>query len=80
MVAKQPLESFGSFTILKPKGMNFSIVFYQLEDLFDSLGLFFEKTFNKEAGIPMADSKTSSQLVVKTMKTFMDFKGDYASE
>jgi hypothetical protein len=80
MVAKEPINSFGSFTILKPKGLNFSLVFYQMDDLFDSLGMFFEKTFNKEAGIPMADSKKASQQVVKTMKTFMDFKGDYASE
>jgi hypothetical protein len=80
MVSKQPIESFGSFTILKPRGLNFSIVFFQLDDLFDSLELFFEKTFNKEAGIPMADAKKGSQQVVTTMKTFMDFKGDYASE
>ncbi len=80
MVAKKPMESFGSFTILNPKGLNFSLVFYQMDDLYDSLGLFFEKTFNKEAGIPMADAKKSSQLVVTTMKTRMNFTSDYASE
>ncbi len=60
MVSKNPIESFGSFTILKPKGMNFSLVFYQMDGLFDSLGLFFEKTFNKEAGIAQADAKKGS--------------------
>jgi hypothetical protein len=80
MVSKKPIESFGSFTILRPKGMNFSIVFYNLEDLFDSLNLFFEKTFNKEAGLPMADAKKSAIQVVSTMKKYMDFKGEYASE
>jgi hypothetical protein len=80
MVAKQPINSFGSFTILKPKGLNFSIVFFQLDDLYDSLGLFFEKTFNKEAGIPQADARKGSALVVSTMKAQMSFKGDYTSE
>jgi hypothetical protein len=80
MVSKNPVESFGSFTILKPRGMNFSFVFYKLDDLFDSLGLFFEKSFNKEAGIPMVDAKKGSQRVIETMKSTMDFKGDYASE
>jgi hypothetical protein len=80
MVSKKPIECFGSFTILKPKGLNFSIVFFQLEDLYDSLGMFFEKTFNKEAGIPMADAKKGSQRVTSTMKTQMSFKGDYTSE
>ncbi|MDR2597434.1 MAG: hypothetical protein LBC76_08975, partial [Treponema sp.] len=28
MVAKEPEETFGSFTVLEPKGINFSIVFY----------------------------------------------------
>lgn len=80
MISKKPIESFGSFTILKPKGLNFSIVFFNVDGLFDSLGLFFEKTFNKEAGIPQADARKGSQQVVSTMKAHMDFKGDYASE
>ncbi|MDR2900311.1 MAG: hypothetical protein LBV20_02165 [Treponema sp.] len=80
MIAKDPVTSFGSFTVLKPKGMNFSLVFYNLEDLYDSLGMFFEKTFNKEAGIPMADAKKSSQQVIETVKDKMSFRGDYASE
>jgi hypothetical protein len=80
MIAKQPIMSFSSFTILKPKGMNFSLVFYRLDDLFDTLGMFFEKTLNKEAGIPMADAKKGSQKIVETLSTQMDFKGDYVSE
>ncbi len=80
MISKKPIESFGSFTILKPKGMNFSLVFYQLDDLFNSLGMFFEKTFNQEAGIPMGDAKKGSQMVVETIKNNMGFKGDYTSE
>jgi hypothetical protein len=79
MIAKKPMLSFSSFTILRPTGINFALVFYQLPDLFDSLALFFEKTFNKEAGIPQADSKKSGKRVSEILRETMDFKGDYVS-
>ncbi|MDR2029517.1 MAG: hypothetical protein LBP93_08270 [Treponema sp.] len=80
MIAKKPIDSFSSFTILKPSGINFALVFYQLPDLFDSLRLFFEKTFNKEAGIPQIDARKGSQKVAEIVKKTMDFKGEFQSE
>jgi hypothetical protein len=80
MIAKKPLLSFSSFTILKPTGINFALVFYDLPDIFDSLALFFEKTYNKEANIPQIDAKKCSKQTVETIKTTMGFKGDFASE
>lgn len=71
MVAKQPLDSFSSFTILKPTGINFSLVFYKLPDLFETLTIFFEKTFNKEAGVPMADAKKAAKQAVATIQATM---------
>lgn len=80
MIAKKPLLSFSSFTILKPTGINFALVFYHLDDIFDTLELFFEKTFNKEAGIPMADAKTGAKKALEVVRETMDFKGDFVSE
>jgi hypothetical protein len=77
MIAKQPIESFSSFTILKPSGVNFALVFYNRPDLFDTLQLFFERTFNREAGIPQADAKKSAKKVAETVKATMSFKGEY---
>jgi hypothetical protein len=38
--------------------------------------MFFEKTFNKEAGVPLADSKKVAAAVTEKIKTCMgwDFK------
>jgi hypothetical protein len=80
LIAKKPIDSFSSFTILKPSGINFALVFYQLPDLFESLRLFFEKTFNKEAGIPQIDARKGSQRVAEIVKETMGFKGEYQSE
>ena len=71
MIAKKPMVSFSSFTILKPTGINFSLVFYKLPDVFDTIAIFFEKTFNKEAGVPMADSKKAAGRVVEIMTETM---------
>jgi hypothetical protein len=79
MIAKKPIDSFSSFTILKPTGINFSLVFYRLPDLFDTVATFFEKTFNKEAGIPRADAKKGAKRVVETIEKTMNFHGDYTS-
>ncbi|HCM25510.1 MAG: hypothetical protein A2Z99_11395 [Treponema sp. GWB1_62_6] len=74
MIAKHPMDSFSSFTILKPTGINFSLVFYRLPDIFETLNIFFEKTFNKEAAVPMADAKKAALRVVDTIKATMILK------
>ena len=37
MVSKEPLMTYGSFTVLKPSGINFSFIFYNLEDVFQTV-------------------------------------------
>jgi len=80
MIAKTPLDSFSSFTILKPTGINFALVFYNLPDLYDTLSIFFEKTYNKEAGVPMADAKKAAKKTVETVRNTMNFKGEFSQE
>ncbi|MDR2759190.1 MAG: hypothetical protein LBB78_07415 [Spirochaetaceae bacterium] len=77
MIAKEPILSFSSFTILKPSGINFALVFYSRPDIFATMRQFFEKTFNQEAGIPQADSKKSAQRVAEIVEASMSFKGEY---
>lgn len=71
MIGKQPVETFSSFTILKPTGINFALVFYHLSDVYDTLTIFFEKTLNKEAGVPMVDAKKAAVKAIETVKTTM---------
>ena len=77
MVAKEPNETFGSFTILKPQGVNFSVVFYQLPDVYDSLTKFFEDSLNRQRKVPQHDAKKASQLVVQIVKKSMGFEGEF---
>jgi hypothetical protein len=69
--SKDAVISYGSFTIARPTGINFSFCFYYLPDMFQSMQLFFEKTFNKEASVPQADAKKAAAAIVETIKTKM---------
>jgi hypothetical protein len=77
MIAKKPVDSFSSFTILRPTGINFALVFYNLPDIYDTITSFFEKTLNKETGIPQADAKKGAKKISEIVKETMSFKGDY---
>lgn len=70
MVSSEPVMSYSSFTVLKPTGMNFALLFYNLPDVLDTVGVFFGKTLNKEAGVPQSDSKKAAENVVAGVKKF----------
>jgi len=78
MVAKEPIETYGSFTVLKPQGINFAVVFYQLPDIFDSLFVFFENSLNIQRKIPQGDAKKAAQYIVGIIKNHMGFEGLYS--
>lgn len=73
MVSKDPIMTFTSFTILKPTGINFAFVFYNLPDVLDSIQMFFEKTLNKETKVPTHDAKKAAELIVNGLKKFTIF-------
>ena len=70
MVSKNPVISYSSFTVLKPTGVNFAIIFYHLDDVLKSLEFFFTQTLNKEAGVPQSDTKKSARTVIEGLKRF----------
>jgi hypothetical protein len=76
--AKDAVISYGSFTIARPAGINFSFCFYHLPDMHQSIQLFFEKTFNKECSIPFADAKKVAAAVAEKIKTKMVW--DFSAE
>jgi len=59
--SKEAQEALSAFTIVKPTGVNFAFLFYPLPDVFTSIELFFQQTLNKEAGIPLQDSKKAAK-------------------
>jgi len=70
MVSKEPVYTYGSFTVMRPTGINFAFIFFNQEDVLSSLGLFFEKTLNEEIKIPKADAKKATQLVINAIQKF----------
>lgn len=70
MVSKQPIVSYGSFTVLKPRGINFSLLFYPDDKIMDTLGFFFTETLNREAGVPKSDAKLASKSVIDGINKF----------
>ncbi|MDP3176853.1 MAG: hypothetical protein Q8M76_03045, partial [Spirochaetaceae bacterium] len=72
--SKQAMISYGSFTIMRPQGLDFSFVFFALPDIYDSISLFCEKTFNKEAGLPQSDAKKIAAAVAACVKESMPWK------
>lgn len=78
MIAKEPIESFASFTVLKPTGINFAIVFYHLSDVFKTIAMFFEHSFNKEVKVPQADARKAAAVVSRMVEDTMSFKGEFA--
>ena len=70
MVSKEPIITYSSFTILKPTGINFSLVFYNHANVLETLASFYEQTLNKEAGVPKIDAKKAAQQVITRIKKF----------
>ncbi len=70
MVSKDPIITYSSFTILKPSGINFALVFYKNEQVFDTLAFFFGQTLNKETQVPSSDAKKAAQLIIDCVKRF----------
>lgn len=70
MVSKEPIITYSSFTILKPSGINFSLVFYNRPEVLDTINFFFSQTLNKEAGLPSVDAKKAAGIVVDGLKKF----------
>jgi hypothetical protein len=77
-MAKKPIDSLSSFSVAKPKGLNISFVFYNNDEIYDTLAKFFEQTFNKDAHIPQTDAKKAAKDIVDAMKELMAFKADFS--
>ena len=70
MVSREPIVTYSSFTILKPEGMNFSLIFYTTDEVLETLEYFFQETLNKETQIPKSDAREASKLVIAGIQRF----------
>ena len=70
MVSREPIITYSSFTILKPSGINFALVFFNMPEILNTLAFFFTETLSKEAGVPTADAKKASKYVIDGLQKF----------
>jgi hypothetical protein len=70
MVSKEPILTYGAFTVLKPTGINFSFLFYNLPEVMDTIRAFFSTTLNKEANVPKDDAAKAAALVTDGLQRF----------
>jgi len=70
MVSKNPLITYSSFTVLNPTGANFSLVFYHLPDVLETLSTFFTQSLNKEAGVPKSDARKATVKIIESVNNF----------
>ncbi len=65
MVGKDPVETYGSFTILKTFGNNFSYIFYKTDDLVPAIRDFFANSLWQDARVPKRDAEASAQAIAE---------------
>ncbi|MDR0315384.1 MAG: hypothetical protein LBH97_00625 [Treponema sp.] len=75
MVSREPKEGPGSFTVLKPAGSGFSVVFNALPDIHQKLSAFFKYSLNLERRIPLWDAEKAAQLISRTVEKTLSFQG-----
>ncbi|MGM0675511.1 MAG: hypothetical protein ACQETQ_12525 [Spirochaetota bacterium] len=68
MIGREPVMTYGSFTIVKSQGANFSYVFYNAEDLIDSIRNFFAKSLSQDARVPKRDAEDASRIIQATFE------------
>jgi superfamily I DNA and RNA helicase len=77
-MAKEPIESLSSFTVLRPSGENIAFVFYKTDDLYENMIKFFENSLNRDARLPQNDAKKVANLFIDVIREQMAFRSDYS--
>ncbi|MFP4377942.1 MAG: hypothetical protein ACLFP4_12945 [Spirochaetales bacterium] len=67
MMGKEPVITYGSFTILEPVGSNFAYVAYKTDDLVDSMKQFLAESLWQDAGVPRADAEKAAKGIANTL-------------
>jgi len=63
LISRQPVTVYSSFTIPRPTRLNFSLLFYSLPDVLDSITAFFKKTLTARAAVPAGDAAAAARRI-----------------
>ncbi len=70
MVSKKAVITYSAFTIMNPTGVNFSLIFYNLPDVLNTMQTFFTHSLNKEAGVPKSDARKATLKIIDAVNNF----------
>ncbi|TVQ34876.1 MAG: transposase [Spirochaetaceae bacterium] len=75
MVGKEPVVTYGSFTVLKSQGNNFSYIFFETRDLLEAMESFFVKSLREDARVPRDAAQKAGQLIRDQLAGIQQQKG-----
>ena len=62
--------SYSAFTVVRPTGVDFSFIFFNRDDVLDSLHVFFTKTLNQESKVPKRDAEKAADVILDSLENF----------
>ena len=74
MIGKKPIITYTSFTILKPEGHNFALIFFNTIDLMEVIERFFADTIWRDANVPKIDADKSARIIRGIFDEFVEYK------
>lgn len=74
LVSRQPVSTYSSFVIPRPTGLNFSMLFFRLPDVLDSIAAFMQKSLAEKANVPAGDAAEAARLIAAGLKKFTIFQ------
>jgi len=72
MIGREPIMTYGSFTVLRTRGHNFSYVLYQSDDLVPTFKTFMEDSIWKDCRVPKHDSEKAASQVSALFATIVN--------
>ena len=72
IMGREPVITYGSFTILEPTGENFAYIAYKDDDVLESVRAFFAETIWKDARVPKTDAEKAADGISKTLSRILN--------
>ena len=71
LVGKEPVVTYTSFTILQPKGENFSYIVMRESDILKTVEAFLAKTMWQDARVPKMDAEKSAKAIAQSLSKIL---------
>lgn len=74
LISRQPVSTYSSFIIPRPTGLNFSMLFFRLPDVLDSIAAFMQKSLAEKGNVPAGDAAEAAGRIAAGLKKFTIFR------